>query len=145
MAIPHYGVPVLLLALAGGLAAASAQAPHERTSFTQDEIGRIKAQLRGLDPKSYRVVLPVLENGRVVGTETLGALPFNEVRRLARGRNAAGITPSGNVQAIADLRRADNGGAGSHTESASGGTRFKEQIDEILENVDQSEYLLLVE
>jgi hypothetical protein len=129
--------------LAGGLAAASAQAPHARTSFTQADLASIKAQLRGLDPKSYRIVLPVVAGGRVVGTETFGALPFNEVRRMANEQNLGSVTPTGNVQAISDLARTDGGGPGSHTESSSGGTRLMEQIDSILEQVDGSQYFLL--
>jgi hypothetical protein len=106
-------------------------------SFDEQEIAEIQEALKGLDPAGYRIVLPQLENGRVVGSETYGSLPLTEVRRVASER-AITFVDDGNVQAILS-----NSGAGSHTESQTPGTDIGRRIETILQGLDKSEYVLI--
>ena len=108
--------------------------------FTAKEVSEVKALLDGLDPKVYRVVLPTFGDGKPVGKETKGSLPVTEVRKVASALNVR-YTEDANLQAV--FQSCNGGGAGSHTESQSGGTDVGRRIERILQSIDKSRYILL--
>ena len=132
-----FGLLVLTTSL---LAGACQRTKDARKDFTEREVGEIKALLEGFDPKVYRVVLPTFRQGEIVGTETKGSLPVTEVRKVASLLDIR-YTEDGNLQAV--FSSCNGGGAGSHTESQSGGTEVGRRIERILQNIDKSRYVLL--
>jgi len=129
---------MLLGALAAALIVTSSQA-GQRTSFTQKEISEIKRLVRPLDPRTYRIVLPVVKNNRVVGSEVLGKLPITRVRRVASTKGIVKYAASGNLQAIFCC------GPGSHVESKTParGEDIANRVEVILQKLDKSEYIFL--
>jgi hypothetical protein len=130
----------LLLFLVLLVAGACQTTRDGRKDFTEKEVGEIKALVADLDPKVYRVVLPTFQDGRIVGAETRGSLPVTEVRKVASALNVR-YAEDANLQAV--FQSCNGGGAGSHTESQSGGTDVGRRIERILQNIDKSRYVLL--
>jgi hypothetical protein len=113
--------------------------PKPKT-FTKDEVSEIMRLLRGLDPSSYRIVLPKFEDDRIVGSKTYGRLPVTRVRRLA-SLSTALYSEDGNLQAI--FQDCNGGGAGSHTPSQTSGTDIGRRIQRIVQNMGKSEFVLM--
>ncbi len=143
-------VAVALFAMGAAGAALPTKAVGKR--FTPREVAEIKSLLAKRNRASYRVVLPVFKGQARVGSETLGTLPFTEVRRLASQRGLT-VHEKGNLQAVLLSDTAggggggggEGGGAGSHTPSGSGATGIDviERIQATLSNVGESEYLFI--
>lgn len=112
---------------------------YGRKNFSQAEVNDVLATLKGVPEANYRIVLPQFEGGAAVGSRTYGTLPVTEVRRLASQKNIT-FVDSGNLQAIL---MDTGGGAGSHTESQSGGQDIGRRIDKILRNIDKSQYTFI--
>jgi hypothetical protein len=132
---------VCALAFTVGLIALMAcrSAGYSRKSFSQSEVNDVLATLKGVPEANYRMVLPQFEGGAMVGSKTYGTLPVTEVRKLA-SRNNITFVDTGNLQAIV----MDNGGgAGSHTESQSGGQDIGRRIERIVRNIDKSQYTFI--
>lgn len=126
--------------------------------FTPGTVRLIKAEVRGTDPRNYRLVLPTFkqEQGRwvLVGSETIGKLPVTEVRRLASVRKLE-YKEAFNAQAIifqnAEQGGAPGGGSGGggqggceqdHSTPAHG-EDIAARVENILRNINQSKYLFL--
>lgn len=114
------------------------------TDFNEKNIAEIKALLKELDTASfsYRIVLPVIRDNKVLNSETLGMLPVSEVERIASSKNIE-YNPAGNLQIVVS----DGGGAGSHTESCTPckgkGLDVITRIDKVVKNFDKSKYILI--
>ncbi len=118
---------------------------NQGTDFNESNVAEIKAILKDLetDSFSYRVVLPVIQNNKVLNSETLGTLPVSEVERIASSKNIQ-YSPTGNLQiVVAD----EGGGAGSHTESCTPckgkGLDVITRIEKVVKNFDKSKYILI--
>jgi hypothetical protein len=133
---------VVLVVLAGLYAAACTPSPGSqgRKNFSEAEVAEIKALLTGVEPGTYRIVLPTFRDGQIVGSETLGNLPLTEVQRLAASQNKQ-VTEHGNLQAI--FASCSGGGAGSHVESQTPGSDLGDRIEKILTGIDQSAYVFI--
>jgi hypothetical protein len=130
---------VLLTTLAAALLVTDSLASQRKT-FTQKEISEIQELVGSLDPRTYRIVLPVVRNNNVVGSELLGKLPITRVRRVASTKGIP-FKSGGNLQDIFK----DVGGPGSHVESRTpvGGKDVADRIEVILQNLDKSEFIFL--
>ena len=71
-----------VLATVGVAGIATAQRTPTR-QFTEEDVSQILRELRGVDPDTYYIRLPVFRLGRIVDTATYGTLPITEVRRVA--------------------------------------------------------------
>ncbi|HMN96696.1 MAG TPA: hypothetical protein PKC43_09650 [Phycisphaerales bacterium] len=106
-------------------------------SFTEQEVTQVIALLEGVDPSTYRIVLPRFRGTEQAGTQTLGTLPVTAVQRVASSKQIA-FDPGANLQAIFS---ANGGGAGSHTPSQTPGTDLGRRLDAILRNIDRNAYI----
>jgi hypothetical protein len=124
--------------------------PAAKRGFTPEEVTQIQQVLHKESPAHYRIVLPVFRGQRIVGSKTYGTLPVTEVRKIASLRNVTAFTNEGNLQAIFDPNAAGGGGGGdksggpgSHINAQTAGTELGHRIEQILANVDHSEYVFL--
>lgn len=108
--------------------------------FTAEDVAAVRELLTELDPETYRIVLPVFTDGRVVDSATYGSLPVTEVRRLSSLQDVE-YSESGNLQAI--FQSCSGGGAGSHTESQTPGSDVGRRIERILAHIDESAYVFI--
>lgn len=124
------------------------------TEFTLATVNAIKTQASRVDPKNYRLVLPVFDRERlgnvIVGSETLGTLPISEVRKLASLRgveyveeaNAQSVIwqdlPGGHHQGGVDPPPPGAGCSSDHKTQGLG-----DRIYDIIQNIDQSQYQFL--
>ena len=127
------------------------RAANPVSTLTPVEGARIRAALKGVDPKTYRVVLPVAGTNGEVHNEVYGSLPLSQVKMVASRR---GITFNERSQihgVLSDDNSAGGGGGGdkngpgSHTESGSGAKalQLELRIREILARVDKGQYILV--
>ena len=119
---------------------------RDTKNFTEAEVAQVQAILKDVKPETYRIILPEIKDGKVVGSKTYGSLPVTEVRRVASQRNIE-FSETGNVQAVFMSQSAsaggDGSGAGSHTPSQTPGTDIGSRIEKILERLDKSQYTLI--
>ncbi len=111
-----------------------------RDNFTEQDVQRIQEVLRELNKNEYRIVLPTFDDGEIVGSEVYGSLPVTEVRQVAVSKGIS-YSETGNLQAV--FQSCEGGGAGSHTESESAARGTDDRIDQILENIDKSKFILV--
>ena len=101
--------------------------------WTQADVDAIGRELRGVDSRTYRIVVPTFTRGVVTGQTTVGTLPMSDVNLIATRLNVQ-LRPGANVVT------AKSCGAGSMTESAAPGTDIARRLDAILVNIDASTY-----
>jgi hypothetical protein len=136
-----------VLALALGVAVAVGFAASCRRALSADQAAEIRDLFVGDDPASYRLVLPVFEDGRVVRTEVYGSLPLDRVQQIAV-RQGIDLREAAQIHAVI-VHGANNGGAGSG--GGGGGTmqstpaKKLDRLHEILRRVNPQQYQLVVE
>ena len=143
------GAVLLAAALAVAGTVGIASAASQRKEFTQQDVASIATVLGEADPATYRVRLPVLRDGHVVGSKVYGSLPLGEVAQRARSLGVT-LERDANIQAVFassgagddDRARDEGSGPGSHTQSSSGGTILAD-IETHLAEIDASRYQLL--
>ena len=111
---------------------------RDTKGFTEAEVAQVQDVLKDVKPEIYRIVLPEIKDGKVVGSKTYGSLPVTAVKMVASQRNIA-FSEGGNAQAVFSESR----DGGSHTPSQSPGSDIGRRIERILERIDKSQYILL--
>lgn len=111
-----------------------------RDNFTEQDVQRIQAVLNELSTSEYRIVLPTFDDGEVVGSKVYGRLPVTEISQVAVSQGIS-YSETGNLQAV--FQSCEGGGAGSHTESESAAKGAGDRINQILENLDKSKFILI--
>jgi hypothetical protein len=138
----------------------AAFAQPAKRKITAADVARIEQALRGTDPRTYRLVLPVFTAGEVTGSRTYGTLPLAQVRLVASARRAV-VPEGGNLQLVMDPNAAGEsrgartndsndqktdgpstgGGANSHQSTST--KRLALMIEEIMKNIDTGQYVFL--
>ena len=128
--------------------------------MTADDVARIEQALKGTDPSTYHLVLPLFRAGKVVGSRTYGTLSLARVRLVASARRVV-LSEQGNLQLVMGPDEAgmasgersndtndaktdtktDGGGANSHHTTST--KRLELMLEEIVRNIDTDQYVFL--
>jgi Ca2+-binding RTX toxin-like protein len=117
--------------------------------FSPAEVNEIVTELQSLDSLQFRVVLPAFDtSGQLIGTQIIGTLPITDVRQVSKVRNIL-FDGDGNLQSIFTIF-ANDGGAGSHVDSSSGGQgshsaqEVARRIDTIVGGINTSRFTFML-
>jgi hypothetical protein len=125
--------------------------PTAKRALTAADVDRIKAILAQEEPSRYRLTLPEFRDGRVVGTQVIGAMPIDQVELIA-SRQKLTIRPSANLHVVfaGSLGSGDGGagggggGNGPNSHITTSTARFNE-IEGIVARLNQQLNQLIIE
>jgi hypothetical protein len=144
---PAWVIAVFVVVAVSATAALYSQT--RRRSLTAAQAKEIHDLFVGDDPASYRLSLPVFEDGKVKKTEVYGAMPLDRVRQVATRKNVP-LRTDAQIHAVIGQNTGGTGGTGGVSGTAGGSMQTTpgnkiERLKQILRGLDQTRYQLLVE